>query len=140
MVYNPKDGARTSTIAVGESQKSVAYDGSFIWVTGIFTGNVKKIRPSDGAIVFTKTPCKDKCVYLAFDGKDTWALGSDRQLRRLNPIDAFVMEQIPSAVASAMVFDGDNFRNVTTDGAFDGKHIWSLGIGDASGTVFKTAK
>ena len=140
MVYNPKDGTRTSTIAVGESQKSVAHDGSFVWVAGIFTGNVKKIRPSDGAIVFTKTPCKDKCVYLAFDGNDMWALGSDRGLRRLHPDDAFVMEQVPSVVGSAMVFDGVKFRNVTTDGAFDGKHIWSLGTGDTSGTVFKTSK
>ena len=140
MVYNPKDGNRTSTIAVGESQKSVAHDGSFLWVAGIFTGSVKKIRPDDGAILFTKTPCKDRCVYLAFDGKDMWALGSDRQLRRLNPLDAFVMEQVQSAVGTAMVFDGVKFRNVITDGAFDGKYIWSLGIGDASDTVFKTAK
>jgi DNA-binding beta-propeller fold protein YncE len=129
-----------------------AFDGTSIWVSVTNTHNeLKKIRPSDGVILMTKTVGSNPGKLL-FDGVSLWVANiGDDNIMKLDPSDGEVLDTCPVGDAPlSLAFDGQSiwvsnvnsnsvmkvdrldctilstfpFANSPTGLIFDGAHIW----------------
>ena len=124
------DANRTTRFSVGKVvPNGAAFDGANTWVTNYGSGNVSKLRTSDGAVLGTFAVGSFP-EGVAFDGANIWVTnwvprGSVRRLRASDGrvLGTFGVGNLPYAVA----FDGANIwvansgsNNVTKLRATDG--------------------
>ena len=72
--WPPSGGSGTPclrTLPIGPGPQAVAFDGTSIWVTNVGSGNVTKLRASDGAALGT-FPVGSSPFGVAFDGTSIW--------------------------------------------------------------------
>jgi hypothetical protein len=132
------DGENLGAFAVGTSPFGVAFDGANIWVAN-FSGNVTKLRASDGACVGTCTfPAGSGPRAVAFDGANIWVANeASNNVTKLRASDGanlgtFMVGVAPRGVA----FDGANIwvtnqnsNNVTKLRASDGANLGTFPAG-----------
>ena len=103
-------GTGTPTVlgefAAGVFPGFITFDGTNIWVSNSGSGNLTKLRASDGANMGTFTGGGvNEAGFAAFDGTNLWVIGN--ALRKLRPSDGQVLATFP-ITGQAIAFDGAN--------------------------------
>ena len=99
------------SFAVGNSPNGVAFDGANMWVTNYGSGNVTKLRASDGATLGTYA-VGSAPIAIAFDGTNMW-----------------VANYFDNSVTELRASDGATLGTYAVGGnpysiAFDGVNMW----------------
>lgn len=68
----------TQRITVGTSPSGVIFDGTNLWTANRGSGNVTKVRASDGAVLGTY-PVGTFPLYITFDGSNIWVVNAQSQ-------------------------------------------------------------
>jgi hypothetical protein len=103
------DGLNFGTFPVGSGPIGVAFDGANIWVANNSSGNVTKLRASDGACVGTCTfSVGTNPNGVAFDGANIWvAIGGN--VTKLRASDGAFLGSFPVGIdPTGVAFDGTN--------------------------------
>jgi len=97
----------------GRGPSTLAFDGANIWIANYESGNVTKLRATDGAILDTfhvggadDIPgSADSPVAIAFDGSSMWIAGT-LQLSRMSSDGQSVSVPFVNGQAATLAFDG----------------------------------
>jgi YVTN family beta-propeller protein len=103
------DGGVVNTIPVGDSPRSIAFDGLRMWVTNSWDNTVSVLRASDDSPVMTLTVGAWPHA-IAFDGANMWVVNSgDDTVSVLRASDGVqIATLIVGYYPSAIAFDGAN--------------------------------
>ncbi len=114
-------GEAIGNYTVGDDPIALAFDGTNIWVANYLSGNVMKLRASDGCLVDTH-PVGSGPRALAFDGDCMWVANElDNTVIKLRMHDGKVLDTLYLGARPI-------------DLAFDGEHIWVTKIDNDNGT------
>jgi sugar lactone lactonase YvrE len=113
--YDAIDAASPYVVSVPCDPMDIAFDGDHLWVHETCTGDLYKIRASDGTVVFTTSVGTHNTHGLAYDGFYIWAPTPAGYLIRVRTSDGATMNiPLPVAFTPSSV-------------AFDGRYVWVAG-------------
>ena len=128
-----KNYLRNYTFAVGDSLRSICFDGIYVWLTNYSDNTVSKIDATTGTVDDTIT-VGDSPRGICFDGTYVWVTNySDNTVSKIDATTDTVDDTITV---------GDSPRGI----CFDGTYIWVANVGDgtlskivaATGTIANT--
>jgi hypothetical protein len=148
---NAVNGTVTSTDVLGNGPEGIAFDGNNLWVALWSDNVVKKVRPSDFAVLGTY-PVGSGPWGVLFDGANIWVANStDNTVTKLRAVDGanrgsfpvgsnpialafdgsviWVVNQSGNTVSKLRAADGSAWGTVSVpsyplDLAFDGASVW----------------
>ncbi len=107
---DPTLNTATTGIAVGTNPRSLAYDGSILWVANSGSNNVTPIISSSAA--YPPVPVGTNPVSVIYDGSHIWVSNNgSNSLSKIDPVTRSVVATIPIGVSPAGL-------------EFDGTYIW----------------
>jgi len=111
----------TGRITVGSTPRGVRSDGTDLWVADYGSGDVKRVRASDGSVLGTWTGATNPDQVLVANGR-VYVTGGGTRLYQIDP------SQPPGAVTILSSTLGDPPIGITTDGQF----IWTANFNSIS--------
>jgi hypothetical protein len=121
--WMPQDANSLTLTDVGDSPQLVKFDGTDLWVANFFSGNVNRIRPSDGKLLDTWTGAPAATGIVA-------AMGRIFVTGQTNPGRLYMID--PTQPAGAVTTLTSALGNYSASIAFDGSRIWTA---NTSGSI-----
>ena len=125
--------------AVGSNPQGIAFDGSHVWIANQVSGNITKLRASDGASVATYGIGSGSAPHdVAFDGANIWVTNHGASgVTKLRASDGTALGTFfVGATPVGIAFDGANVWATSFSGGFvrrirasDGGDLGSFGTG-----------
>jgi hypothetical protein len=128
----PTVGALLGATPVGAGPVAVESDGTDLWVPGLGTGSVSRVRGSDGRLLETWTGATSPVGIVVALGRVFVTAAFGNGPGKLYMID-------PSQAAGAVTTVATNLGGFTEMAAFDGTHIWVANLNNAVSIVTPAA-
>jgi hypothetical protein len=125
--FTPQDANSLALTDVGDTPFLVEFDGTDLWVANFSSGNVMRIRPSDGKLLDTWTGATFAAGIVA-------AMGRIFVTGRTTPGSLYMID--PTEPAGAVATLTSSLGGAPTGIAFDGSRIWTANFsGGSPGSV-----
>lgn len=143
--FRISDGTETGPFTVGTQPTAMVFDGANIWVANNVSGDLTKLRASDGTVLIASAPVGFNPHSLAFDGTNVWVgLGTpSNSLKKIDTSDGSVLTTVNvPGIANSLCFDGTNIwvsvpnaNSVMKVRASDGAILGTYPVGNTPQTV-----